>query len=85
MNYNEKIKKYYKLINIMCWCTTAFCLLQTIIVFVGIGTNFSQILPRLYIALVLMCVLAILIFVVIEIVFVVRLKKLKNKFDKEEN
>ena len=46
----------------------AFCLLQTIIVFVGIGTNFSQTLPWLYIALVLMCVLAILICEVIEIV-----------------
>lgn len=56
----------------MCWCTMAFCLLQTIIVFVGIGTNFSQTLPWLNIALVLMCVLAILICEVIEIVFVVR-------------
>ena len=46
----------------------AFCLLQTIIVFVGIGTNFSQTLPWLYIAIVLMCVLAILICEVIEIV-----------------
>ena len=45
-----------------------FCLFQTIIVFVGIGTNFSQTLPWLYIALVLMCVLAILICEVIEIV-----------------
>lgn len=52
----------------MCRCTMAFCLLQTIIVFVGIGTNFSQTLPWLYIALVLMCVLAILICEVIEIV-----------------
>ena len=52
----------------MCWCTMAFCLLQTIIVFVGIGTNFSQTLPWLYIAIVLMCVLAILICEVIEIV-----------------
>lgn len=68
MNCNEKIKKYNRLINIMCWCATTFCLLEAIIMFVDIGTNFSQTLPWLYIALVLMCVLAILICEVIEIV-----------------
>lgn len=56
----------------MCWCTMAFCLLQTIIVFVGIGTNFRQTLPVLYFTLLLIVVFAILVFVTIEIVFVVR-------------
>ncbi len=84
MNYNEKIKKYNRLINIMCWCATTFCLLEAIIMFVDIGTNFRQTLPVLYFTLLLIVVFAILVFVTIEIVFVVRLKKLKNKINKEE-
>lgn len=63
----------------MCWCTTTFCLLEAIIMFVDIGTNFRQTLPVLYFTLLLIVVFAILVFVTIEIVFVVRLKKLKTK------
>ncbi len=69
----------------MCWCTMAFCLLEAIIMFVDIGTNFRQTLPVLYFTLLLIVVFAILVFVTIEIVFVVQLKKLKNKINKEEN
>lgn len=69
----------------MCWCAMTFCLLEAIIMFVDIGTNFSQTLPVLYFTLLLIVVFAILVFVTIEIVFVVRLKKLKNKINKEEN
>ena len=69
----------------MSWCATTFCLLEAIIMFVDIGTNFRQTLPVLYFTLLLIVVFAILVFVTIEIVFVVRLKKLKNKINKEEN